>query len=132
MDLSDIRFMTYRARYAVYFVINKAIGCVHLAACMSVRTLERIFAFEGSAATSVANIAVHTSWDFRSSQTRKEAKLSWIDFTSVVCGHVYSRILRFRDIVVGYWQTVGFCCDLDIAIDCFGRDGGCAQAGVDP
>jgi hypothetical protein len=115
----------------MHLVIDKSIGCVHLTACMSIGTFERIFALECCAASCIANIAMYASGHFGSSQSRKEAKFSRVDFASVVRGHVYACVLRLCHIVLGYWKTVRLRCDLDVAVDCLGGNGGGTKARVD-
>jgi hypothetical protein len=114
----------------VYFVLDEAIGGVHLAGSVSVRALERIFALDGCTASNIANIPMYSRWYLRGSQTCEEAELSWTNLAAVISGHVDGRVLGLCDIVMRYWVAVRFYGDLDIAVDVLSSDYRCTKAGI--
>jgi hypothetical protein len=115
----------------VHFVIDEAVRCVHLAARMTVWTLECIFALKCCATPVVANIVMYTSWQLGRLQSRQPAKFAWVHFAAVVRRHIDGRISLLDYIVVCNWQTTGLDSDLHVSVHVLGGDRGCAETRVD-
>lgn len=65
----------------MYLIVDKPVGCVHLASRLPVGTLESILALEGGAAVQYASIAVPSIGDGRTTEPRQPSELTGVYLT---------------------------------------------------
>lgn len=103
-------------------VVDEAVRCIHFAACLTVRALERVFALERGAAVEDSSGPVPAVWHRRPAETSEPSELSRVDLARYVGAHVDGWVIGPSNKVLSEGQ--GFCCDgdLDKPIDSLGGD----------
>ena len=103
-------------------IIDEAVRCVHLAACLAIRALERVFALERGAAVEDSGGPVPAVWHRRSAETGEPSELPRVDLTRDIGAHVDGWVIGPNNEILR--QGLGFRCDgeLDKTIDSLGGD----------